>query len=140
MQFRTGYFDTALDVGGLTTILDQAETDLADVDFDTLVGTGFSGGVVIPALALRLGKQFVLVRKESDDSHHGPGKLLGSLGRRWIFVDDFISMGGTKKRVQDKIAAAAVVEDLTTEYLGDYLYTRTWDDAERWLPVDVEEA
>ena len=143
--FGTGYMDTALDdLGGLIA---QAADDLADVDFDTLVGTGLSSAVVIPALALRMGKRFVLIRKEGDDSHHGGGRLLGNLGSRWIFVDDFVSSGHTRNRVMQKIADvngtlqvgwdyrvnAVMRTTIETEHVGDYLYLHNKGD--RWNPV-----
>lgn len=118
--FKTGYFDSALtDLG---TVIGQATEDLAQVKFDTLVGTGFSGAVVIPALALALGKNFLLIRKDNDDSHHGSGKLIGILGKRWIFVDDFVSGGTTRNRVFEKIEAAAYGAGHTTENVGAFLY------------------
>lgn len=63
--FRTYYFDNA--VTSLPDVLDDARKALAGIDFDTIVGTGFSGGIVIPALALSMDKKFVLIRKEGDD-------------------------------------------------------------------------
>lgn len=124
VQFRTGYMDTALyDLPG---VIEQAKADLADLDFDTMVGTGFSGGIVIPSLALALGKRFVLIRKETDDSHHGPGRLIGCMGKRWIFVDDFISTGATFRRVVEKIGAAVVLHDHETTLVGDYMYASHW--------------
>lgn len=149
--FTTSYMDTAIfDLG---SVLDTAAERLADVDFDTLVGTGFSGGLVIPALALRLGKKFVLIRKEDDDSHHGGGRLLGELGARWIFVDDFISSGHTRRRVAEKIGAAlaeakswgtrADRETYETTFVGQYMYVNYSDEGPQfqpfernWLPAD----
>jgi len=128
-DFRTGYMDKALD--NLADVIAEAQTALADVEFDTLVGTGFSGGVVIPALALAMDKKWTLIRKESDDSHHGGGRLIGSLGKRWVFVDDFVSSGATRTRVLEKIEAGAVLHDLTSEYVGDYLYG-IWEPDERF--------
>lgn len=118
--FKTWYFDQA--VFDLSGVLEAAQRDLADVEFDTLVGTGFSGGIVIPSLALAMGKNFVLIRKETDDSHHGRGRLVGSLGERWIFVDDFVSSGATRKRVIGKVEEAVREERLTTEFVGQYMY------------------
>lgn len=120
VEFRTYYFDRAL--MNLEEVIETAKEELADVDFDTLVGTGFSGGVVIPALALALGKKYVLIRKEDDDSHHGGGLLIGSLGERWLFVDDFVSSGSTRDRVLMKIEEAAKEWDHETTNVGAYLY------------------
>ncbi len=106
----------------LSEVIETAQKRLADVDFDTLVGTGFSGGIVIPTLALAMGKNFVLIRKETDDSHHGKGQLLGRLGERWIFVDDFVSSGCTRKRVIEKIESAAHEAGQPTEFVGQYMY------------------
>lgn len=132
VQFRTEYFDEATQ--GLRSIIDEAKGALADVDFDTFVGTGFSGGVVIPALALEMGKDYTLIRKEDDDSHHGGGRMVGSLGSRWIFLDDFISLGNTRRRVVDKVAAACVMYDHTTTYVGQYLYGRHVE--QKFIPFD----
>lgn len=123
-QFRTSYMDNA--VFNLETTLREACKVLRPVsdEFDTLVGTGFSGGLVIPALALRLHKKFVLIRKEGDDSHHGPGRLLGTLGERWIFVDDFVSSGATRERVIEKITYAANIEGHRTRHVGNYYYAK----------------
>lgn len=118
--FRTHYMDTAL--FNLAEVIDTAKKRLADVEFDTLVGTGFSGGVVIPALALAMGKKFVLIRKDTDDSHHGKGRLLGELGSRWIFVDDFVASGSTRKKVIEKIEFSAEVTSATTKMVGQYMY------------------
>jgi orotate phosphoribosyltransferase len=137
-RFRTGYMDRAL--FDLDAVIRLARKDLLPHldEFDTLVGTGFSGGVVVPALARSLRKKFVLLRKETDDSHHGSGRLLGDLGERWLFVDDFVSSGHTKRRVQEKIAAAAILEDSPTTYVGDYLYAHLGDDVERYRPETTE--
>ena len=121
-KFQTGYMDNA--VFDLQKVVREAVANLRPVasEFDTLVGTGFSGGLIIPTLALRLKKKFVLIRKESDDSHHGSGRLLGELGERWIFVDDFTSTGTTKRRVIEKVEAAATLHDHTTQLVASYYY------------------
>lgn len=120
--FRTHYFDEAvLDLAG---VIENAKKQLAGVDFDTIVGTGFSGGIVIPTLALAMGKKFVLIRKEGDDSHHGGGKLVGQLGERWIFVDDFVSSGKTCDRVISKIGEAALATGHRSTMVGQYMYAR----------------
>jgi len=124
-QFNTYYMDSAL--FNLEEVIQTAADRLRDVDFDTLVGTGFSGSVVIPALALAMGKKFVLIRKETDDSHHGKGRLLGELGKRWIFVDDFVSSGRTRLRVIEKIEDAKREYETTSEMVGEYMYVNYSD-------------
>lgn len=136
-QFRTGYMDKALAEDGLRGIIEDAQVDLAGVDFDTLVGTGFSGGVVIPALALAMGKNFMLIRKENDDSHHGPGLSIGNLGAKWVFVDDFVSLGRTKERVFRKVVEQAYWREHDTEYVGDYLYANL--EGNRWHPLEGQD-
>lgn len=123
-RFPTAYMDEAL--FDLNRVIKRAKEELAHVDYDTLVGTGFSGGIVVPALALALEKDFVLVRKESDDSHHGRGRLMGRLGKRWIFVDDFVGSGATRRYAIDKINDARFntfsPEPIETTFVGTYLY------------------
>lgn len=121
-QFKTWYMDQA--VFNLAEIIETAKERLANVEVDTLVGTGFSGGIVIPSLALALGKKFVLIRKETDDSHHGKGRLVGELGSKWIFVDDFISSGRTRTRVIEKIEEAKSDTGRTAHstLVGQYMY------------------
>lgn len=116
--FRTLYFDSA--VLDLHQVIENAIDQLDGVDFDTLVGTGFSGGIVVPALALSMGKKFVLIRKEGDDSHHGGGRLVGELGARWIFVDDFVDSGRTRTRVINKIHDASKSTTLVGQYMYEY--------------------
>lgn len=125
-QFRTYYMDHAL--FNLSDVIETAQIRLADVEFDTLVGTGFSGGIVIPSLALAMDKKFILIRKETDDSHHGKGRVCGALGRRWIFVDDFVSSGATRKRVIRKVDEAANEAAAVTQLVGQYMYASYSDD------------
>lgn len=124
-MFRTYYFDDA--ISHLPKVIDRAKAELRGVDFDTIVGTGFSGGIVIPALALAMDKQFLLIRKDGDDSHHR-GSLVGQLGERWIFVDDFVSSGRTRTRVIGKVAEAVSVSRMPTTMVGQYMYQDPFGD------------
>lgn len=132
-RYNTYYMDAALfDLAG---VIRTAKERLAGVDFDTLVGTGFSGGIVIPSLAIAMDKKFVLVRKETDDSHHGKGMLLGELGQRWIFVDDFVSSGKTRQRVIRKVNEEARFGEHDTELVGQYMYVDYSPDGPRFEKV-----
>jgi orotate phosphoribosyltransferase len=126
-KFTTGYMDQAL--FDLPEVIETARKTLDGIDFDTMVGTGFSGGIVIPALALSMGKKFTLIRKETDDSHHGKGRLVGQIGSRWIFVDDFISSGRTRKRVIEKVNDAMAIQLRPATMVGQYMYSRVLADA-----------
>lgn len=129
-RFRTYYMDQA--IFNLPEVIEAAQERLKDVDFDTMVGTGFSGSVVIPALALAMDKKFVLIRKETDDSHHGKGELLGELGDRWIFVDDFVASGRTRDRVISKIGKAIAHTSATSSLIGQYMYQGWNESAEEY--------
>src|SRR5438270_666376 len=76
----------------------NAREILKEVDFDTMIGTGLSGSLVIPVLAEGLGKYWAIARKDNDGSH-SYHKVEGLIGDRWIFVDDLIATGKTRKRV-----------------------------------------
>lgn len=132
LTLRTYYMDYAL--FNLGEVIETAKERLADVNFDTMVGTGFSGGVVIPSLALAMGKKYVLIRKETDDSHHGKGQLLGELGSRWIFVDDFISSGKTRLRVIEKVRETLHDYEADSECVGQYMYVNYSDDGPVFEP------
>lgn len=73
------------------------------VDFDTMVGTGLSGALVIPTLARKMGKFFFIVRK--DETTHSTKSGEGRIGRKWIFVDDLVYSGATHRRVRKAINA-----------------------------------
>lgn len=86
-------------------------------DFDTLVGTGVSGAVIVPTLARLLGVDFAIVRKENDGTH-GWNKIEGVMGKKWLFVDDLVSSGTTVRRVQ-KLVTELFPKSVA---MGAYLY------------------
>lgn len=100
--------------------------------FDTLVGTGLSGAIVVPPLARSLRKKFLLIRKDNDSSHSSyPAE--GVLGRRWLFVDDFVSSGTTFHKVITGVEKC--VKDVgkwrdpgfTSELVGVFQYSDGFD-------------
>ncbi|WP_431941642.1 phosphoribosyltransferase [Nocardia grenadensis] len=103
------------------TAVNEAKEQLEGIEFDTFVGTGLSGSLMIPALAKAFDVDFLMVRKKNDGSHSSY-PCEGYLGERWIFVDDLISSGRTFDRVARVVRAAAAWDHHRTELVGAYLY------------------
>jgi len=110
-----GYLDVAL--GDPAELVYGAMSELRGLQFDTMVGRGLSGSLVVPILARAMNKYFAIVRKPEENSHSGR-KLEGKLGKRWIFIDDLICLGDTFKN------SAKIINE-TKEHMvcvGIYLY------------------
>ena len=91
------------------------------VAYDTLVGSGLSGALVVPAIARILEKNWLIVRKPNDGSH-SHRRAEGSLGQRWLFVDDLVDSGRTWKRVTTTVRDIARDESFQTQCVGAYTY------------------
>jgi orotate phosphoribosyltransferase len=118
LRSHAAYLDAA--INNPDTVLALARDKLQGVDYDTLIGTGLSGALVLPMLARGLGKEFAVVRK-ADNSHSGI-KVEGSLGERWVFVDDLIASGATLAYARDQVCTHARKAGHTTAYVGAFLY------------------
>ncbi|MGW0245085.1 phosphoribosyltransferase [Nocardia goodfellowii] len=94
---------------------------LEGIEFDTMVGTGLSGALMIPTLARAMNVDFLLVRKPNDGSHSSY-KVEGRLGSKWLFVDDLIVSGDTFQRVYNEVESAAKMQRHTTHLVGAYFY------------------
>lgn len=145
LRVAAGYFDQAIDDIG--QLLEDAREVLEDIEFDTLVATGLSGTVVAPILAHELGVNFFIVRKPDDLSTHSYKRAVGHIGRRWVFLDDFIDTGRTLTRVRKQVAEVVANEaewaydeaqntmvelpTWTTGFVGVYEYQRT-----QFLPAE----
>ncbi len=89
--------------GVFEKVVNFAAESLKDIAFDILVFRGFSGALVGPTVALRVGKPWALVRKPGDTAHscrHVEGKAEG----RYVIIDDFIDSGETVLAIQQTIA------------------------------------
>lgn len=117
---HTSYFSRAfLNIEAIGETL-VARLNKEGVSFDTLIGTGLSGTIVVPTLARMLAvPAWAIVRKEYTP--HSSAEIEGSVGWRWLFVDDFVSTGATKARV--KACVERVVPKST--YVGTYAYERS---------------
>lgn len=125
--------------------LRDARAALKGVDFDTVVGTGMSGVPAATLLGHSMGKHILLVRKEDDQHNHhdnsGNG-VVGRLGARWIFIDDFKSSGATLKRVKDVVKQVERFygpspKDRST-YVGSYFFRATYYGDADWTPAEDE--
>lgn len=99
---------------------EMAEVLEKDLEFDTLVGTGTSG-YIVPVLAHILGVKYFLVRKPNS-SVHTSRVAQGSLGKKWVFVDDLMDTGETFLRVHWVIDKLCEVNNFESEMTGHYLY------------------
>jgi len=98
-------------------LVSEARRMLCSIDFDTIVGTGLSGALIIPDVAQALDKKWAIVRKDND-SVHAVYNIEGSVGERWLFFDDLIASGRTLKFVGERMAAAYP----QAAYVGVYEY------------------
>jgi hypothetical protein len=86
-------------------------------EFDTVAFTGASGFLIAPQVALALGKQMIMVRKEETD--HSPYRVEGyAQSERYIMLDDFLATGSTLKRAITSIKGAFP----RARCVGFYLY------------------
>lgn len=156
LPIRSNYFDRAVDE--TAEVVKEARERLKGVKFDTFVATGLSGAVMAPVLARAMRKKFLVLRKPDDLSTHSSTRAVGRLGKRWVFLDDFVSSGATRQRVMDQIEELLDqqmassghfdpdkgvwvdgTERFVTEYVGDYLYARSlsngggFEPAEGWV-------
>lgn len=104
-------------------VVKRAQEQLADVEFDALVGMGLSGSLIVPLLAFLMDKRFAIVRKKDcamghGQTSHGIESCLKA-GDKWLFCDDFISSGATRRRVIRRMYDNHVTK---VDYVGDYLY------------------
>jgi hypothetical protein len=114
---------------------DQMRDACHGVKYDTIVGTGLSGTVFVSKVHTALRKNVAIVRKKNDGSHSG-NKVEGAIGKRWVFVDDFMSSGRTFKRV----AEIMFEEYPQSEFVGYYSYDGEFftpaaelEQSRRWL-------
>lgn len=87
-------------------------------EFDSIIVTGLSGVIVGTPVAMRLRKPLVVFRKAGEDAHSSTPVNHKRLGTRALFLDDFISDGGTYRRVED----ALVKTDRGATIVAKYLY------------------
>ena len=107
--------------GATPAMVAKARKALHGVRYDTMVGRGLSGALVVPQLAKALRKNYMIVRKPGESTHDS-SQAVGKLGKRWLFVDDFVSSGTTRRLTKETVNAVSMLRNFTTEYVGTYEY------------------
>lgn len=103
MKSSIGYSSRVFaDSASLTSLVVDMRRDLRGVKFDTMIGSGLSGSLIIPILARRLRKRWAIIRKPGEATHSS-STFQGEIGDRWIFVDDFVASGATRRRVEKAV-------------------------------------
>lgn len=127
MMFGKSYFEQVF--GDTDELFHNAETQLhgQKIKFDSFVGIGLSGVLVLPILARHFDVPFLALRKAGVDCHdtYGIGKYgRGTIGRNWILIDDFVSSGNTIRVAQERVGAGLreAGGGFYTEYMGCYAY------------------
>lgn len=89
-----------------------------NIAFDTIAVTGISGMLIGPTLAAVTRTNLVVIPKTDNESSHRNNGPVGVIGSRWIFVDDFICSGETRRRVREAIHKVCpdAIEVGTLEY------------------------
>lgn len=120
LTLHTSYLSNAFAEPG--ALIEPAQRVLEGVEYDTMIGTGLSGALVVPTLARAFRKHWAIVRKSTEDCH-SEQLIEGTIGHRWLFVDDLIDLGGTLERVVDKVRWALEVRpEHAMGFAGAYLY------------------
>ena len=114
----SAYLNIVLDNTKFKLALSAACRKLRNKKFDAIAVTGNSGTLFGGALALKLKKRVILVRKPGVDSHGTELEILFETVDSYIFVDDFIDSGATIKRVISTITS----KDENMQLVGAYLY------------------
>ena len=101
----------------------------ANLQCDTIIGRGLSGGLAVSMLGRHFGLHWAVVRKPQDGSH-SEYKVEGEIGERWLFVDDLMTSGHTLRCAYDEIKAHCALRQHKTEFIGAWMYNNK--PAEYW--------
>lgn len=144
-KYRSCHNSTYLDPSTLKDHIKSTVEYLrkSDLTYDTIAFCGMSGALIAPPVAVKLGKDLLMVRKDSDDRHSCYHVLGNTETKNYIIVDDLISSGKTLRHIINKIENSDVVSKpilrgiLTTQLDGlcdvkvkfrsfDEIYDNNW--------------
>ena len=104
----------------LKRILSIDDTRLNPDNFDTFVAKGISGMLIIRDIAKAMNKYWAMPRLVP--SSHYNSIIIGTLGKRWMFIDDLIDSGKTVKTTIEIVEKYAQLHDFETEFMGALTY------------------
>jgi adenine/guanine phosphoribosyltransferase-like PRPP-binding protein len=114
------------DLRDLRAVVERAITHLSQHadEFDSIAVRGMSGVLVGSPVALHLDKPLIIVRKPGEQ-RHSPDLVINkhNAGRRFLFLDDLISTGETRREVGRALRPAMEV----ATYLYQYDYYDYYD-------------
>lgn len=84
------------------TVIARIAHRLEGRDYDTIVGSGVSGTLLALMLRDRLKKHVAITRKARDGSH-SYNMVEGTLGARYVIVDDQVASGNTVNHIVNSI-------------------------------------
>lgn len=93
--------------------------------FDAIAVTGSSGLLIGPAVADKLDKDLILVRKDKDNSHSCLSIEYDGISQpnmRYIILDDIVASGDTIRAIHRKMNENFF--DVKFDYVGLYLYNQ----------------
>jgi adenine/guanine phosphoribosyltransferase-like PRPP-binding protein len=96
------YLEFLIPTSELKKSLRIAVEILSNYKFDAIAFRGMSGALLGPALAVRLNKSMLLVRKK-DDSHSGRMVEGDKKTRVYVIVDDFMAGGETARKIVEEV-------------------------------------
>jgi|GEM_PF-3585291 hypothetical protein len=117
MSIRSEYMGAQLSGKILSTVIDDVIRVIkkSRKKFDAIAFRGMSGAVVAPAVAAKLGKPLILVRKDCENSHSS--SMVEGCEKdqcEYIIIDDFVCSGATIK---------ATIDMIDEEFGGGYNYS-----------------
>lgn len=155
--YSTSYFNDGFNPDRVISIVDRYAAKF-NIDFDSFVCLGLSSSVIVPVLAYHYKLPFLALRKPGVKCHdYGIGMVgRGTIGKRWLFVDDFVSSGRTVRNAIEYVDKGLSMLDKSgqSQYVGTITYNRngafidpdfkshnlveiTSDDNSLWIDGDV---
>jgi hypothetical protein len=102
-------------------VIQDAERHLAGIQFNSIAGAGLSGALAAPLLARHFRVPFAVIRKPDDRGGHSNSGVEGTVGSRWLMVDDRIATGATCAWVREQIGQLRLPDGTAPRFVGLYL-------------------